>query len=99
MKDITDLLGSRYPVIQGAMGVICNPEMVAAVSEAGGYGLLSTGTLHAEQTRQSIKEIRELPDEPFGANATLLFPGAYENAKIILEEQVTVVNFAVSKGD
>jgi enoyl-[acyl-carrier protein] reductase II len=73
--------------------------MVAAVSNAGGLGILATGPLDVDQTRQAIREIRNRTGRPFGANATLLMPGAAENAKILLEEQVPVINFALGKGD
>jgi enoyl-[acyl-carrier protein] reductase II len=96
---ITELFGVKYPVVLSGMSWISVPKMVAAVSNAGGLGILATGPLTAEQVRESIREIRRLTDKPFGANATLYFPGANENAKIILEEKVPVVNFALGKGD
>ncbi len=96
---ITELFGIRYPIILSGMSWISVPKMVAAVSNAGGLGILATGPLNAEQTRAAIKEIRSLTDKPFGANASLLFPGAAENAKILLEEKVPVINFALGKGD
>jgi enoyl-[acyl-carrier protein] reductase II len=73
--------------------------MVAAVSNAGGLGILATGPLNKHQTREAIKKIRKLTDKPFGANASLLFPGAKESAKVLLEEQVPVINFSLGKGD
>jgi enoyl-[acyl-carrier protein] reductase II len=73
--------------------------MVAAVSNAGGLGILATGPLNAAQTREAIREIRKLTDKPFGANASLMFPGAVENAKVLLQEKVPVINFALGKGD
>jgi enoyl-[acyl-carrier protein] reductase II len=96
---VTELLGIRVPVLLSGMSFVSVPKLVAAVSEAGGLGMLATGTLSAQQTRESIREIRRLTDKPFGANATLLFPGAFENAKVILEEKVPVINFALGKGD
>jgi len=72
---------------------------VAAVSNAGGLGILATGPLNAAQTREAIREIRKLTDKPFGANASLMFPGAVENAKVLLQEKVPVINFALGKGD
>ncbi len=96
---ITELFGIRYPIILSGMSWISVPKMVAAVSNAGGLGILATGPLNAEQTRKAIKEIRRLTDKPFGANATLLFPGASENAKVLLEEKVPVINFSLGKGD
>jgi enoyl-[acyl-carrier protein] reductase II len=96
---ITELFGIKYPIILSGMSWISVPKMVAAVSNAGGLGILATGPLNAEQTRAAIKEIRSLTSKPFGANATLLFPGASENAKILLEEKVPVINFSLGKGD
>jgi len=96
---ITELFGIKYPVMLSGMSWISVPSMVAAVSNAGGLGILATGPLNAEETRTAVREIRELTDKPFGANATLLFPGAFENAKVLLEEQVPVINFSLGKGD
>ena len=96
---ITELLGIKYPIILSGMSWISVPKMVAAVSNAGGLGILATGPLNAAQTREAIKEVRSLTDKPFGANATLLFPGAAENAKVLLEEKVPVINFSLGKGD
>jgi enoyl-[acyl-carrier protein] reductase II len=96
---ITELFGIKYPVILSGMSWISVPKMVAAVSNAGGLGILATGPYNAAQTRQAIKEIRDLTDKPFGANATLLIPAALKNAEILLEEKVPVINFALGKGD
>src|SRR5450759_5818510 len=96
---ITEHFGIKYPIILSGMSWISVPKMVAAVSSAGGLGILATGPLNAVQTRKAIKEIRGLTDKPFGANATLLFPGANENAKVLLDEQVPVINFSLGKGD
>ena len=81
------------------MSWISVPKMVAAVSNAGGLGILATGPMDPEETRKAIREIRSLTDKPFGCNATLLMPGATDNAKILLQEQVPVINFALGKGD
>jgi enoyl-[acyl-carrier protein] reductase II len=96
---ITEMLGIDYPIFLSGMSWISKPEMVAAVSNAGGLGILATGPLDKETTRSSVRRIRELTNKPFGANASLLFPGAAENAKILLEEKVPVINFALGKGD
>ena len=96
---ITELFGIKHPILLSGMSWISVPKMVAAVSNAGGLGILATGPFNAEQTRAAIKEIRSLTDKPFGANATLLFPGAAENAKVLLEEKVPVINFSLGKGD
>lgn len=96
---ITELFGIRYPILLSGMSWISVPKLVAAVSNAGGLGILATGPLAPERTREAIREIRSLTDRPFGGNATLLFPGAVENARVMLEEKVPVINFALGKGD
>lgn len=65
----------------------------------GGCGILATGPLSAEQTRESIRKIRELTDKPFGIGATLLMPGAKENARVALEERVALINVSLGKAD
>ncbi len=96
---ITELFGIKYPILLSGMSWISVPRMVAAVSNAGGLGILATGPMDPSQTRKAIQEIRKLTDKPFGCNATLLMPGAAENAKVLLKEQVPVINFALGKGD
>jgi enoyl-[acyl-carrier protein] reductase II len=96
---VTELLGIEHPIILSGMSWISTPKMVAAVSNAGGLGLLATGALNAAETRKSVREIREMTDKPFGANTSLLFPGAAENAVVLLEEKVPVINFSLGKGD
>jgi enoyl-[acyl-carrier protein] reductase II len=96
---ITELFGIEHPIILSGMSWISTPEMVATVSNAGGLGILATGTLNAEQTRAAVRRVRELTDRPFAANATLYFPGAKENARVLLEEKVPVINYSMGKGD
>jgi enoyl-[acyl-carrier protein] reductase II len=96
---ITSLLQCKYPIILPGMSWISTPELVAAVSNAGGVGILATGPLNADQTRASIRMIRQRTDRPFGIGATLLMPGAEENAKVALEEQVPLINVSLGKAD
>ncbi|HPO35493.1 MAG TPA: nitronate monooxygenase [Syntrophales bacterium] len=96
---VTEMMGIKYPILLSGMSWISVPKMVAAVSNAGGLGILATGPLSPQQTREAIREIRQLTDKPFGANASLLFAAARENARVLLEEQVPVINFALGKGD
>jgi len=96
---ITSLFQCRYPLILPGMSWISTPELVAAVSNAGGVGILATGPLNADQTRQSIHQIRSLTDKPFGIGATLLMPGAADNAKVALEEQVPIINVSLGKAE
>jgi enoyl-[acyl-carrier protein] reductase II len=81
------------------MSWVSTPELVAAVSAAGGLGILATGTLTPDEVRAGLRRVRELTDAPFGANVTLYFPGAERNADILVEERVPVVNYAMGKGD
>jgi NAD(P)H-dependent flavin oxidoreductase YrpB (nitropropane dioxygenase family) len=92
MSKIIDLLGSRYPIIQGAMGVICNPELVAAVSEAGGFGLLATTfAKDIEVLRSQVRATKSLTDKPFGANLFVMNPLVEKFAKVLAEEGVKTV--------
>jgi len=95
---ITKLLDIEHPIVLSGMSWISKPELVAAVSNAGGLGILATGPLSQEETRTAIRKIRELTNKPFGIGATLLIPGAKENAKVAIEEQVPVINFSLGKG-
>lgn len=96
---ITELLSIEYPILLPGMSWISKPELVAAVCNAGGLGILATGPLTPEGTRESIRKIRDLTDKPFGIGCTLMMPGAKENAEVALEEQVPVINFSLGKGD
>lgn len=92
---ITDLFGIRHPVICAGMGYVAVPELVAAVSNAGGLGILATATLTPEQTRASVRRVRELTDRPFAANVTLVYETAAANAQVLLEERVPIVNMSM----
>lgn len=96
---ITDLFDIRYPILNAGMGRVALPEMVAAVSNAGGLGVLGAGSSPPEQTRAMIREIRSLTNRPFGANTPLALPNGLENAKVCLEEKVPVINYSMGRGD
>ena len=83
---ITDLLGCQYPVIQGGMAWVA-----AAVSEAGGIGLIGAASAPPEVVREQIRKTKELTDKPFGVNVMLLNPNAPEVAKVVVEEGVKIV--------
>lgn len=92
MNSISSLLGCRYPILQGAMGIISNPEMVAAVSEAGGFGLLATAfAADPEYVRDQVRATRKLTDRPFGANLQMMNPLYPDFAKVLAEEGVRAV--------
>ncbi len=95
MSRVSELLGVEYPIIQGAMGVICNPELVAAVSEAGGYGLLATAfATDAEAVRDQVRSTKERTRKPFGANLFAMNPKALEFAAVMAEEGVGAVTIS-----
>ncbi len=96
---ITEMFGISYPIILPGMSWISVPQLVAAVSNAGGLGVLATGPLSPEETRESIRTIRKQTDKPFGAGVTLMMPGARENAEIVIAEKVPVVIFSLGKDD
>ncbi len=96
---ITELFGIKYPIVLPGMSWISTPELVAAVCNAGGIGWLATGPLKTSETEAAIKKIRELTDKPFGAGATLLMPGAKENAEVLMDMQVPVINVSLGKPD
>lgn len=96
---ITELFGVKYPILNAGMGRVAFPNMVAAVSNAGGLGVYGAGSNPPEVTRAAIREIRKLTDKPFGANAPLALPNGMANAKVLLEEQVPVINYSMGKGD
>ena len=96
---ITELIGIKFPVILPGMSFISVPNLVAAVSNAGGLGILATAPLGAKEVRKAIHKIRQLTSEPFGANVPLLFPNAVENLKVLLNEKVPMINIVLGKGD
>ena len=88
---VTELLGIEYPIIQGGMAWVADHHIAAAVSEAGGLGLIAAANAPAEWVREQIREAKKLTDKPFGVNIMLMSPSAYEVAKIVVEEGIKVV--------
>ncbi len=88
---ITELLGITYPVIQGGMAWVAEYHLAAAVSEAGGLGLIGAGGAPAEFVREQIRKAKELTDKPFGVNIMLMNPEADAIAQVVAEEGVKVV--------
>ena len=84
-------MGIEYPIIQGGMAWVAEHNLAAAVSEAGGLGLIGAANAPAEWVRDEIRKTREMTDKPFGVNMMLLSPHAEEVAKIVAEEKVKVV--------
>lgn len=96
---ITRLLGIEHPVLCPGMTYVANADLVAAVSNAGGLGILAVGHLGPEETRAEIRRTRSLTDKPFGVGVALIMPGATANAEVAIEEKVPVLNFSLGKGD
>lgn len=88
---ITELLGIEYPIIQGGMAWVAEYHLVAAVSNAGGLGIIGAASAPAQVVREQIQKTKELTDKPFGVNVMLMNPNADEVAKVIVEEGVKVV--------
>lgn len=88
---ITDLLDIRYPVIQGGMAWVATHELAAAVSEAGGLGIIAAGNANGQYVRDEIKKLRQLTDKPFGVNIMLMSRYAEDIVDIVCEEGVPVV--------
>ena len=91
MKTICELLGISYPIIQGGMAWIATHSIAAAVSEAGGLGIIAAGHAPADWLRDEIRACKALTNKPFGVNIMLLSPHAEEVAKVVVEEGVKVV--------
>lgn len=89
--EITQLLGIEYPILQGGMAWVANASLAAAVSNAGGCGLIAGGAAPAEIVRAEIVRARELTDKPFGVNVMLMNPSAPEIIQVCIEEKVAVV--------
>ncbi|NLK95808.1 MAG: enoyl-[acyl-carrier-protein] reductase FabK [Clostridiales bacterium] len=87
---ICQLLNIKYPIIQGGMAWIADASLAAAVSEAGGLGII-TGTAPIEWIREEIKKVKSMTNKPFGVNVMLMSPHADEVAKLICDEKVPVV--------
>lgn len=91
MKYLNELLGIKYPVIQGGMANIATGEFAAAVSNAGGLGLIGAGGMTPETLEENIHKCRSLTNKPFGVNIMLMHPAAQEMAEIVARERIPVV--------
>lgn len=88
---ICDLIGIKYPIFQGGMAWIADAELAAAVSNAGGLGIISAMNADGECLRKEIRKAAALTEKPFGVNIMLMSPHVEEVAKIVAEEKVSVV--------
>lgn len=88
---ISDLLGITYPVFQGAMAWIADAELAAAVSNAGGLGIIAGGNAPVDIVRDQVRKCATLTDRPFAVNIMLMSPAAADIAQMVIEESVPVV--------
>ena len=88
---ITELLGIEHPIIQGGMAWVAENHLAAAVSQAGGLGLIGGANAPGEVVRDYIRKVKEVTDKPFGVNVMLMSPYADDVAKVVVEEGVKVV--------
>lgn len=88
---ITELLHIKYPIMQGAMAQIAKAPLVAAVSNAGGLGIIASGGMSGEELRTEIQKTKALTDKPFAVNLMLMMTNIEELTAVIIEEGVKVV--------
>ena len=88
---ICEILGLKYPVLQGGMAWIADASLASAVSNAGGLGIITSINTDTEAVREQIRRCRELTDKPFGVNIMLQAPNTDEVAAMVVEEGVKVV--------
>lgn len=90
---VTELFGIDHPIIMGGMAWAGTAKLAAAVSNAGGLGMIGSGAMRAEQLKLAIEQIRSLTDRPFGVNIMLASPYVEELLNVVMEEKVPVVTF------
>lgn len=96
MSQLSDMLGCTYPIIQGPIGMLNDPKMIAAVSNAGAYGMIALGLLqNPDDVKSMIEEVKKLTDKPFGANIMLTNPNNPEILKILADGGVKVITTSV----
>jgi enoyl-[acyl-carrier protein] reductase II len=88
---LCDLIGIRYPVFQGGMAWVADAELAAAVSNAGGLGIIAAGNAPAGWVQAQIRRARGLTDQPFGVNVMLMSPHVAPVAQMVADEAVAVV--------
>ena len=90
-KKITEMFNIQYPIIQGGMAWVSDAHLAAAVSQAGGLGVIAAGNAPADWVKEQIKILRSKTDKPFGVNVMLLSPFVEDVAKVVAEEKVDVI--------
>lgn len=88
---LNEMLGIKYPIIQGGMANIATGKFAAAVSNAGGLGLIASGGWDAKRIEEEIIECRSLTDQPFGVNLMLMNPDADNIAQMLADQKVSII--------
>lgn len=88
---VNDILGIKYPIIQGGMAWIADANLACAVSNAGGLGIIASMNAGPDWVRAEIRKAQKMTDKPFGVNIMLLSPYAADVAKVVIEEGVKIV--------
>ncbi|MFA7461758.1 MAG: nitronate monooxygenase [Anaerovoracaceae bacterium] len=94
---MTEMFGVERPIMLAGMNWITEPKLVSAVCNAGGLGILAVARCTPRETRDNIRQIRDMTDKPFGINQILVGPGAKENIEVAIEEKVPVINYSLGK--
>ena len=94
---ITELLGIKYPIVMGGMGLVGDVRLTAAVCNAGGLGVLASSNLTPDEVRKRIKELKKQTDKPFGVNIIKGDPWEHEIGQVVVEEKSPVIGYG--KGD
>ncbi len=96
MSQLTQMLGSEYPIIQGPIGTLNSAEMVAAVSNAGGYGMLALGFIqNPDEVKAMVDDVKKFTDKPFGANLMIINPNCEKILKILADAGVKTITTSV----
>ena len=95
MAGLREMLGCEYPIMQGPIGALNSPRLVAAISEAGAFGMLALGFSGPEEAKKLAGEVRGLTDKPFGANLMIMNPSNAEILEILKDAGVTMVTTSV----
>ncbi|HOO36956.1 MAG TPA: nitronate monooxygenase [Deltaproteobacteria bacterium] len=94
---MTEMFGIEHPIMLAGMNWITEPKLVSAVCNAGGLGILAIARCNPKETRDLIRQIRDMTDKPFGVNQILIGPGAKENIEAAIDEKVPIVNYSLGK--
>ncbi|NLB18687.1 MAG: enoyl-[acyl-carrier-protein] reductase FabK, partial [Syntrophomonadaceae bacterium] len=88
---VTEMLGIKYPLLQGGMAWIATGNLAGAVSAAGGLGIIGSGTADVQWLKKEIDAARSLTEKPFGVNLVLTSPHIEDNISLVLKERVSIV--------